>query len=185
MDAKGVDRALAWQSNDRRRFIMAAELSFDIVSKFDRQELANAVDQANREISTRYDLKSTGAEISLEKDKLLITADTDFTLKAVREVLIGKMVRRGLDTRITDFGQVEPAARNTVRQSAKLREGIDADLARSVSKTIRDTCPKVRPIIQGDAVRVTGKSKDDLQTAMRTVEAKDWPVPLQFVNYRS
>lgn len=163
---------------------MASDSSFDIVSQFDRQELVNAVDQANREITTRFDLKSTGSEISLEKDQLVLSADTDFTLKAIRDVLVGKMVRRGLDQRIADFGQVEPAAKGTVRQTAKLKEGIDADLARTVSKVIRDSCPKVRPQIQGDAVRVVGKSKDDLQTAIQAVKAKDWPIPLQFINYR-
>ncbi len=163
---------------------MAGEFSFDIVSQYDRQELVNAIDQANREITTRYDLKATGSEVVLEKDSVQLAADTDFTLKAVRELLVGKLVRRGLDTRILDFGNVEPAAKGTVRQSAKLKEGIDAELARSVVKAIKDTNPKVRPTIQGDAVRVFGKVKDDLQKTIQTVKAKDWPAPLQFINFR-
>ena len=162
---------------------MPAESSFDIVSEFDRQELVNAVDQSDREIQQRYDLKSTGTRLELGDDALTITTDSDFTLKQVKEVLIGKMARRHLDTRIFDWGKVEPAAKGTVRQVGKLQRGLDQDLAREVVKAVK-ALPKVRPQIQGDAVRVFGKSRDDLQAAIQLVKGKEWPVPLQFVNYR-
>lgn len=162
---------------------MPAESSFDIVSQFNQQELVNAVDQAEREVSTRYDLKSTGTRLELSDDALTVTTDGDFTLKQVKEVLIGKMVKRNLDTRILDWGKVEPAAKGTVRQVARLRQGIDQELAREVVKHVK-TLQKVRPQIQGDAVRVFGKSKDDLQAAIQLVKGREWPVPIQFTNYR-
>ena len=162
---------------------MAAEASFDIVSEFDRQELVNAVDQADREIQQRYDLKDTGTKFELGDETLTISTDSDFTLKQVKDVLIGKMARRQLDTRIFDWGKVEPAARGTVRQVGKLQRGLDQDLAREVVKAVT-ALPKVRPQIQGDAVRVFGKSRDDLQAAIQLVKGKEWPVPLQFTTYR-
>jgi uncharacterized protein YajQ (UPF0234 family) len=161
----------------------AAEASFDIVSQFDRQELVNAVDQSDREIQQRYDLKSTGTTLELGDDALTITTDSDFTLRQVKEVLIGKMARRQLDTRIFDWGKVEPAAKSTVRQVGKLQQGLSQDLAREVVKAVK-AVPKVRPQIQGDAVRVFAKSRDDLQAAIKLVKGKEWPVPLQFTNYR-
>jgi uncharacterized protein YajQ (UPF0234 family) len=163
---------------------MPAESSFDIVSQFDRQELANAIDQAEREITQRYDLKSTGTKVELGADSITVSTDTDFTLKQVHELLVGKLVRRQLDPRIFEWGKVEPAAKGTVRQVAKLRQGIDQDLGREVVKAIKASAPKVRPQIQGDAVRVFAKSRDDLQGAIQLVKAKEWPVPLQFTNYR-
>ena len=163
---------------------MPSESSFDIVSQFDRQELANAVDQADREIGTRYDLKSTGTKLDLGDDALSVGTDSEFTLKQVHEVVVGKLARRNLDPRILDWGKVEPAAKGTVRQVAKLRQGIDQDLAREVVKTLKGEAPKVRTQIQGDAVRVFGKSRDELQDAIRIVKSKEWPVPLQFTNYR-
>jgi uncharacterized protein YajQ (UPF0234 family) len=162
---------------------MPAEASFDIVSEFDRQELVNAVDQADREIQQRYDLKSTGTKLELGDDALTVTTDSDFTLKQVREVLIGKMARRQLDTRIFEWGKVEPAAKGAVRQVGKLQQGLNQDLAREVVKAVK-ALPKVRSQIQGDAVRVFGKSRDDLQSAIQLVKGKEWPVPLQFTNYR-
>jgi len=161
----------------------AAESSFDIVSQFDRQELVNAVDQTDREVQQRYDLKSTGTRLDLGDDALTITTDSDFTLKQVRDVLVGKMARRQLDTRIFDWSKVEPAARGTVRQVGKLQQGLNQDLAREVVKAVK-ALPKVRPQVQGDAVRVFGKSRDDLQAAIKLVKGREWPVPLQFTNYR-
>ena len=163
---------------------MASENSFDVVSKFDRQELVNAIDQTVREIGTRYDLKNTGSEVTLEKDTLTLASASEFTLKAVRELLLTKTARRELSPKILDFGKVEPAARGTVRQTVRLREGIDQDLARQIVKLIRDHQPKLRAQIQGDAVRVSGASKDQLQAAIKLLREQDYPVPLQFVNYR-
>lgn len=163
---------------------MPAESSFDVVSQFDRQELRNAIDQVQREVTTRYDLKSTGTEVELATDTLTVNTDTDFTLKAVKDVIVEKLVRRNLDKRILDWGKVEPAAKGTVRQAAKLKEGIDQELAREIVKLVKASAAKVRPQIQGDAVRVFGKSRDDLQGALQAIKKKEWPVPLQFNNYR-
>lgn len=161
-----------------------ADSSFDVVSQFDRQELVNAIDQTMREVSTRYDLKGTGSEVRLEKDAIQLASASEFTLDAVRDLLIQKAVRRNLSPKIFDFQKVEEAARGTVRQSVKLRQGIEQDLAREISKLIRDKCPKVRPQIQGDAVRISGKNKDDLQVAIKLLREQDYAVPLQFINYR-
>lgn len=161
-----------------------AEFSFDVVSQYDRQELVNAVDQTVREINTRYDLKSTGSSVTLEKDSLTLAADSEFTLQSVTQVLIEKAARRQISRKTLDFGKVEPAAKGTVRQVVKLKAGIDQELGRQITKLLRDQCPKVRAQVQGDAVRVSGKSKDDLQAAIKLLRAQDYPVDLQFVNYR-
>ena len=163
---------------------MASDSSFDVVSEINRPELVNAVDQVTRELTTRYDLKSTGSTITLEKDTIQLACDTEFTLKSVRELLIERAARRGLETKIFDFGKVEPAAKGTVRQTAKLREGISQDLAKQITKTVRDKFPKLKAQIQGDAVRVSGPSKDMLQGAIKLLREQDYPVPLQFNNYR-
>ncbi len=164
---------------------MAADNSFDVVSQINRPELVNAVDQVARELTTRYDLKSTGSTITLEKDTIQLACDTEFTLKSVRELLIERAARRGLETKVFDFGKVEPAAKGTVRQTAKLREGISQDLAKQITKTIRDEAPKgVQAQIQGDQLRVSGKKKDDLQAVISLLKSKDFGIALQFTNYR-
>jgi hypothetical protein len=166
----------------------SGESSFDVVSQFDRQELVNAVDQATRELRTRFDLKDTGSSISLEASSLQLHSASEMTLEAVRDVLLEKAVRRQLSPKIFDYGRVEEASRGTVRQTAALRSGLNQDLCREVSKLIRDRLPKLKTQIQGDAVRVTGKSKDELQAAIQLLRKaevdRNWPVPLQFVNYR-
>ena len=163
---------------------MASDSSFDVVSQFDRQELVNAIDQTTREISTRYDLKNTGSQVTLEKDSISLVSDSEFTLQAVRDLLLTKAVRRNLSPKVLDFGKIEPAAKGTVRQTVKLRQGIDQDLARQITKLIRDKLPKLKAQIQGDAVRVSGASKDQLQAAIKLLREQDYPVALQFVNYR-
>jgi cyclic-di-GMP-binding protein len=164
------------------------ESSFDVVSQFNRQELVNAVDQALREVHTRYDLKDSGTTIELDATALKLHSASEMTLEAARDVLLTKAVKRQLSPKIFDYGKIEEAAKGTVRQTAELRQGLSQDLAREISKLIRDRLPKLKTQIQGDAVRVTGKSKDDLQAAiqlLRKTEAdRNWPVPLQFVNYR-
>jgi cyclic-di-GMP-binding protein len=164
------------------------ESSFDVVSQFDRQELVNAIDQATREIRTRFDLKDSGSGIELDGSSLKLHSASEMTLEAVRDVLLQKAVRRQLSPKIFDYGRVEEASRGTVRQTAALRSGLNQDLAREVVKLIRDRLPKLKTQIQGDAVRVTGKSKDELQAAIsllrKTEQDRNWPVPLQFVNYR-
>lgn len=163
---------------------MAGESSFDIVSDYDRQELVNAVDQTQREMHQRYDLKSTNSSLDLEKDAIVITTPSDMTLHAIVDVLESKMIRRGLDLKLLARGPVENASGGMVRQRITLKKGISQDLARDIVKVVRDAGPKLRAQIQGDAVRVTGKSRDDLQTAIAAVRARDYDVPLQFTNYR-
>ena len=166
----------------------AGESSFDVVSQFDRQELVNAIDQATREIHTRFDLKDSGSTIQLESSTLRLHSASEMTLEAVRDVLLQKAVRRQLSPKIFDYGRVEEASRGTVRQTVTLRQGLNQDLAREITKLIRDRLPKLKTQIQGDAVRVTGKSKDELQAAIqllrKTETDRGWSVPLQFVNYR-
>src|SRR5205085_1109039 len=163
---------------------MAAESSFDVVSEFDRQELATAIDQAEREIRTRYDLKDTRSELRLDKDTLALQAPAEITLNSVRDLLESKMVRRGLSLKILRLGPVERAAHGTVRQTITLQQGISQELARDITKLIREGHPKAKVQVQGDALRVTSKSKDELQSIIATLKAKDYPVPLQFTNYR-
>ncbi|MBV9580268.1 MAG: YajQ family cyclic di-GMP-binding protein [Chloroflexi bacterium] len=166
----------------------AGESSFDVVSQFDRQELVNAVDQALREVRTRYDLKDSGTTIVLEETEIKLHSASEMTLEATRDVLLQKAVRRQLSPKIFDYGKVEEASRGTVRQTAALRRGLSQDLCREITRLLRDRLPKLKTQIQGDAVRVTGKSKDELQGAIallkKTEADREWPVPLQFVNYR-
>jgi len=163
---------------------MAATCSFDIVSDFEWQELVNAIDQANREIKARYDLKDTKTEIKLDPAEITISTDSEFTLDAVHNVLQTKAVKRKLSLKIFDYGTIESASGNRVRQAIKLQKGIDTELAKKISKLIRTDYKKVQASIQGEVVRVSSKSKDDLQQVMQDLKQEDWPVALQFTNYR-
>jgi len=163
---------------------MAALFSFDIVSQFDQQELKNALDQARREILQRYDLKDSGTEIEATDTELTFNTESEYSLQAVRDILESKMVRRSLSLKILDYGNEETATHGRVRQVVKLKKGIPEDLAKQISKKIRDEHKKVTPQIQGDTVRVQAKVKDDLQTVIQALKAEDFPVALQFVNYR-
>jgi len=163
---------------------MASEQSFDVVSKFDEQELVNALDQTRKEVSSRFDLKDTGTEIKHEKESLTITTDSETTLKSVRDVLETRLVRRNLSLKILKAGTVEPAAGGRVRQKFDLQHGLSTELGKEITKEIRTRFPKVKPQIQGDAVRVSGKSRDDLQAVIAFLKQQDYPVPLQFENYR-
>ena len=163
---------------------MAANSSFDIVSKYDRQEVLNALDQARREIRTRYDLKDSRTQVELEGERLTIVTDGEYRLTTVRDMIESKFVRRGVSLKTLRYSEPEPASGGNVRQTANLVRGIDQDLGRQITKTIREAFPKLQAQIQGDMVRVTGKSKDDLQGVIRLLRDKDYPVELQFVNYR-
>jgi uncharacterized protein YajQ (UPF0234 family) len=163
---------------------MADTFSFDIVSDFDRQELVNALDQARREIGSRYDLKDTNTEITLDEEQITINTASEFTLQAVVDIVQSKAVKRNLSLKIFDYGEVESASGNRVRQVITLKKGIPQDLAKQIAKLIRDNLKKVQPSIQGNALRVSAKSKDDLQEAIKLVKAQDYPVALQFTNYR-
>jgi cyclic-di-GMP-binding protein len=163
---------------------MAQDNSFDVVSEFDQQELVNALDQARREIGTRYDFKGVTAEIDQEKDQLVLLTDSDMHLKAILDVLQSKLHKRGIDLKVLDPQKPEPAARGNLRQVVKLRRGIADDLARDLNKKIRAAHPKVQVRIEGDKLRISGKSKDDLQAVIADLRGMDLAVPLQFTNYR-
>ena len=165
---------------------MAGDVSFDVVSEFDRQELVNALDQARREIGTRYDFKGAKAELELGKEEIILRADTDFRAKSMRDLLESKAIRRGLSLKIFDWGEIEEAGGNTVRQRIGLRRGLPEDLAKKITKLIRDDYPKVKSQIQGDAIRVSSKSKDELQKVIARLrsESDGYPLPIQFQNYR-
>jgi hypothetical protein len=165
-------------------FFMASTFSFDIVSDFDRQELVNAVDQVVRDIKSRYDLKDTQTTVELGENSITINTDSDMTLEAVHGILREKAAKRNLSQKIFDFGKVESASGNRVRQEITLKKGISQDIAKQISKLIRDEFKKVQASIQGDAVRVTAKAKDDLQAVIQRVKQEDLPVALQFTNYR-
>lgn len=163
---------------------MAGDFSFDVVSQYDRQELVNAVDQTKREIATRYDFKGTKADIELEKDSIELVGDSDFQVKSVQDVLQSKAIRRGLSLKVFEYGRAEPAAGSTVRQKVALKAGINEDLARKITKLVRDRLPKVKTQVQGDAIRISSKSKDELQSVIQLLREQDYPIPLQFINYR-
>lgn len=163
---------------------MAGESSFDIVSQFEEQELVNALDQTRREVQTRYDLKDTKTEIAYNNDTITIVTDSEFTLKSVRDILESKAIRRGLSLKIFKPGKEETASGGRARQTIQLQQGISQELAKDITKQIRDSFPKVKPQIQGDAIRVVAKSRDELQSVIAMLKQKDYPVALQFINYR-
>jgi uncharacterized protein YajQ (UPF0234 family) len=163
---------------------MAESFSFDVVSDFDRQELVNAIDQVRRDVSTRYDLKDSATEVELDENTITITTASDMTLQAVEDILRQKATKRNLSLKIFDFQPAQPVGGNRVQQLVKLRRGLSQELAKTLSKTVRDNLKKVTVAIQGESLRVTGKSKDDLQQAIQLLKAQDVEVPLQFENYR-
>ena len=161
-----------------------AESSFDIVSKVDLQEVRNAIAQAMKEITTRFDLKGTGSEISLEGEEIHLVSNDEFKLKAVRDVLEGRLVKRNVPLKALSFGEIEKALGGTGRQKVTLQKGIPTDKAREIVKLIKGTKLKVQASIQGDQLRVTGKNKDDLQSVMRLLRETDLGIDMQFTNYR-
>ena len=163
---------------------MAGDVSFDVVSDFDEQELRNALDQVRREVSQRYDFKGVTVDLTQNKTDLLLVTDDDYRAAAVKDLIESKAIRRDLSLKIFDWGKVEPSGGNKVRQEIKLRRGLTDDVAKRITKLIRDEFPKVKSQIQGDAVRVSGKSKDELQKVITRLRGLDEVVPLQFGNYR-
>ena len=165
---------------------MAQEFSFDVVSKVDLQEVSNAVQQAGKEIGTRFDFRGSKSAIEWnEKDlALTLTSDDEMKLKSVVDILETRLVKRGIAVKAVDYGKVEPAAGATVRQVAKVQQGIPSEKAKAIVKAIKDQKLKVQASIQADQVRVAGRSKDELQTAMTLLRGRDFGVPLQFTNYR-
>ena len=163
---------------------MAGDVSFDVVSDFDEQELRNALDQVRREFGQRYDFKGVTVDLTQSKDELVLVTDDEYRASAVKDLIESKAIRRNLSLKIFDWGKVEPSGGNKVRQEIKLRRGLTDDIAKRITKLIRDEFPKVKSQIQGDAVRVSGKSKDELQKVIARLRELDEPVPLQFENYR-
>lgn len=163
---------------------MASSYSFDVVSEFDRQELVNAVDQTTRDIGARFDLKDTKTTIELGDEAITINTDSEFTLDAIHTILQQKAAKRNLSLKIFDYGKIESASGNRVRQEIKLQKGISSEIAKQISKLIRDEFKKIQASIQGDAVRVSAKSKDELQTVIQRLKQEELPVALQFTNYR-
>lgn len=163
---------------------MPQEFSFDVVSDYDQQELVNALDQAKREIGSRYDFKNVTAEIELEKDSIQVTTAGDMQLRAITDIIQSKLHRRGLDLRILDPQKAESAAKGNIRQTIKLRKGIDDELGKKLSRQLKEKHPKVQVRIQGDQLRVSSKDKDTLQAVIADLKSSDVAVPLQFTNYR-
>lgn len=157
--------------------------SFDIVSNIDNHEITNAVDQANREVTNRFDFKDTNARVELAKDKITIIAPTDFQLKQVDEILRNKLTKRNVDLRSLTYHDISTSL-NEAKQNIDIKQGIDTENAKKLTKLIKDSGLKVQASIQGDQVRVTGKKRDDLQDVIAMLRESKFPVPLQFVNFR-
>ena len=161
-----------------------AESSFDIVSTVDLQEVKNAIAQAMKEITTRFDLKGTGSEVSLSGEELVLVSNDEFKMKAVRDILETRLVKRGVPLKALTFGEPEKALGGTVRQKVTMQKGIPSDKAREIVKLIKGTKLKVQAAIQGDQLRVSGKNKDDLQAVMQTLRGSNIGIDMQFTNYR-
>jgi len=164
--------------------MMAKENSFDIVSQVNMAEVNNAIQQALREIGNRYDFKGSQSDITLDGEEIVIVSDDEYKLEQVKDVLGSKLVRRGVSLKSLEYQKIEPAAGGTVRQRARIKQGIAQDVAKQISKLIRDSGLKVRTQIQGDQMRVFGKSRDELQKVIQMLKQADLPIDLQFVNYR-
>src|ERR1700730_2571277 len=159
--------------------------TFDVVSQVDMQEVKNAVDQASREVATRFDFKNTGSTVELSGHEITLHTATEDRLKALVQVLEEKLVRRQVSLKAVDYGKVEEAAKGTVRQTVTLKAGISSDNARAINRFIKDSGPKgISSQTQGDQVRVSGKKRDDLQTVIAGLKAEDFGIPLQFENFR-
>jgi hypothetical protein len=161
-----------------------AEASFDIVSSVDLQEVKNAISQAMKEITTRFDLKGTASNVELTGEELVLSSSDEFKLKAVRDVLEGRLVKRNVPLKALTYGTMEKALGGTARQKVSLQKGIPTDKAREIVKLIKGTKLKVQPAIQGEQVRVTGKNRDDLQAVIQLLKGSDLGIDMQFTNYR-
>jgi cyclic-di-GMP-binding protein len=164
---------------------MAQQNSFDIVSEVNRAEVVNALDQTMKEVRQRFDFKGSKAEVVLEKEELILSAEDETKLKNMNDILQQKLVRRGVPLKAFDYGRVEPAAGGTVRQHVKIQQGIPTEKAKEIVKFIKETKLKVQAAIQGDTVRVSGRDRDVLQDVIAQLKAKDFGINMQFSNYRS
>lgn len=163
-----------------------ADNSFDVVSKVDTQEVSNAVQQALKEIHTRFDLKNSKSDIQIEgKEALVLTSADDYRLKAVNDVLQQKLVKRGVSLKALTYGAIEPAAGSTVRQRITMQQGIPVEKARDIVRLVKDSKKKVQASIQGDFVRISGKDRDTLQQIIALLKSSDFGIDMQFTNYRT
>ena len=164
---------------------MASDSSFDVVSKIDQQELDNALNQARKEIAGRFDFKNSKTEIDYDgKTAITVLSDDELKMKNVMDIISSKAIKRGIDVKAFDFGKVEPAAQNTVRQTITLRSGIPKDKSKALMDAIKALKLKVSAQYQVEQIRVSGKSRDDLQKVIAHLKSMDYELPLQFVNYR-
>jgi uncharacterized protein YajQ (UPF0234 family) len=161
-----------------------ADNSFDVVSSVDIQEVKNAIAQATKEIRTRFDLQNSASSVELQGEEIHLASSDEFKLKAVKDVLEGRLVKRNVPLKALTFGTVEQALGGTVRQRVALQKGIPTDKAREIVKLVKGTNLKVQAAIQGDQLRVSSRSKDDLQAVMRMLKATDLGIDMQFTNYR-
>jgi cyclic-di-GMP-binding protein len=157
--------------------------SFDIVSEINQHELVNAIDQANREVTTRFDFKDSGAIYTQEKEALSLKAQTEFQIKQMFEILVSKLVKRGIDIKCLKEGKIETSL-HEARQKITIQQGIDKEFAKTITKLIKDSQTKVQSSIQGEQIRVTGKKRDDLQSIIAVLKAAPMELPVQFVNFR-
>ena len=165
---------------------MAESFSFDVVSDFERQELVNALDQVKREISQRYDLKGTDSEVNLDKENIFITTNSELTLNAINDIIRQKAIKRNLSLKIFDYGEIEAVSGNKVKQTIMLKQGINQEIAKKISKNIRDQIKKINVSINGETLRVSSKSKNDLQLAIKLLSdlEESLNIPLKASNFR-
>ncbi|MFX3624914.1 MAG: YajQ family cyclic di-GMP-binding protein [Ectobacillus sp.] len=163
---------------------MAKESSFDIVSQVEMPEVTNAVNLALKEIQTRYDFKGSKSNITLEKEELMLVSDDEYKLGQLKDVLLSKLVKRGVPIKNMEYGKIENASGGTVRQRVSLKQGIDKDNAKKINTIIKDLKLKVKSQVQDDQIRVSAKSRDDLQAVIAAIRQADLPIEVQFINYR-
>jgi uncharacterized protein YajQ (UPF0234 family) len=163
---------------------MSKESSFDLVSKVELPEVTNAITAALKEIQTRYDFKGSKSDLSLEKEEIVLVSDDDYKMEQLKDVLITKLIKRGVPTKNIEYGKLENASGGTVRQRAKLIQGIDKENAKKINTIIKNSGLKVKSQIQDDQIRVTGKNRDDLQGIISAIRGADLPIDVQFLNYR-
>ena len=163
---------------------MSKESSFDVVSKVELPEVSNAISIALKEILNRYDFKGSKSDISLDKEELVLVSDDEYKLEQLKDVLVSKLIKRGVPTKNIDYGKIEKASGGTIRQRGKLVQGIDKENAKKINTLIRNSGLKVKSQIQDDQIRVTGKNKDDLQQIMSAIRGADLPIEVQFLNFR-
>lgn len=164
---------------------MAKENSFDIVSKIDQAEITNAINQTIKEVRQRFDFKGSNANVQLEKEELVLTAEDDTKLRNMNDIFQQKLVRRSVPLKALSYGKVEPAAGGTVRQQIAIQQGIPQDKAKEIVKFIKDAKLKVQASIQGDTVRISGRDRDILQEVIQALKSHDFEIDMQFTNYRS